>query len=215
MITHINIPIWSLCFLFIQISVVWPFLCFSFSPNGQILMKICQGTTPRWYNRRFLKIVFLLYFWPQTTNRQGIVLFFFFGKWKKQSIPIFLVRKNPPIQRYFYFSNFQILGSHRDFLRKWACVISLSMGLPSTNYLILHVTKWKNGEKKSKRSEKFARNPKSNREKSTKKWFFFKFPTAKQKICSQIYFSFFFFRVFFCSALNSIPLIKAPGSGGV
>ena len=79
---------------------------------------------------------------------------FFFEKWKKQNIPIFLVRKNPPIQRYFYFSNFQILGSHRDFLRKWACVISLSMGLPSTNYLILHVTKWK----KKKMFEKNLKN---------------------------------------------------------
>ena len=125
---------------------------------------------------------------------------FFFGKWKKQNIPIFLVRKNPPIQRYFYFSNFQILGSHRDFLRKWACVISLSMGLPSTNYLILHVTKWKKKKSVRKKSEKFARNPKTNRKKSTKKWcfFFFKVPTDKNIFAARFFFflnfiSFFYF----------------------
>ena len=142
---------------------------------------------------------------------------FFFGKWKKQNIPIFLVRKNPPIQRYFYFSNFQILGSHRDFLRKWACVISLPMGLPSTNYLILHVTKWKKKKMFEKNLKNVLGTQKKNRKKIDEKmmfFFFFEVPTDKNIFAARCFFLFsIFFRFFIFSALNSIPLIKAPGSG--
>ena len=124
---------------------------------------------------------------------------------KKAKYSDFFVQKNPPIQRYFNFSFFWILGSHRDFLWKLACGASLPMLLSQTKILISHAKKWKK-KKMAKNNLKnllgTQKNSKNNRRKNDIFCFFWSSNSQKQ-FSNQIIIIIFSFRFFFF--WSSIP----------
>ena len=125
---------------------------------------------------------------------------FLFAKWKKQNIPIFFVRKNPPIQRYFYFSIFLILGSRRNFLWKSACGASLPILLSQTKILISHAKKWKMKKMAKNNLKNLLRTQKKTEKKIDEKMIFFVFfevPTAKNNFPTRIFFFLIFIFFFF------------------
>ena len=104
-------------------------------------------TTPRRNVARFLKIVFLLYFWPQATNWHGIMLFC--SKNEKCNSDFFCPEKssNPKI---FLILNFSNSGQpSRLFMKMGLCDFSANLTPTdkNLNFTCKKMKKEKNGQK--------------------------------------------------------------------
>ena len=140
---------------------------------------------------RFLKIVFLLYFWPQTTNRHSIMLFF--RKMKKTKYSDFFGPEKSSNPKIFLFLKFSNSGQpSRLFKKMGLCDFSVN-GTPIDKLLNFTCNKMKKEKKFRKKSEKFARNPKKNRKKIDEKmmfFFIFEVPTDKNIFAARFFFFF-------------------------